>query len=90
MSIEQGYRAGHGGQILVDGGHPGRPVASSARLDGHAGEALPGGRQPGGGAHLQLGLVVGGEQQIGGVPVEHVASAFDGALEQPVEVVGGG
>ena len=73
----------------MDGGHAGRAVAAGAGLDGDAGEALAGGGQAGGGAYLQLGLVVGGEQQEGGVGVEHVAGAFDRALEQAVEVVGG-
>lgn len=86
---QQWNGAGHRGQVLVDGGHPGRAVAPGARFDGDAGEALAGGGQPGGGADLQLGLVVGGEQQIGGVAVEHVAGPLDGALEQTVEVVGG-
>ena len=87
---EQRDGAGHGGEVLVDGGHAGGAVAAGAGLDGDAGEALAGGGQAGGGAYLQLGLVVGGEQQVGGVAVEHVAGAFDGALEQAVEVVGGG
>ena len=87
---QQRHRARHDGEVLVDGGHPGRAVPPAARLDGDAGEALAGGGQAGGGAYLQLGLVVGGQQQIGGVAVEHVAGAFDGALEQSVEVVGGG
>jgi len=47
-------------------------------------------RQAGGGADFEFGLVVGGEQQVGGVAVEHVAGAFYGALEQAVEVVGAG
>ena len=67
-----------------------RAVAAGAGLDGDAGEALAGGGQAGGGADLQLGLVVGGEEQEGGVAVEHVAGAFDRALEEAVEVVGGG
>ncbi len=74
----------------MDGGHAGGAVAVGARLDGDAGEALAGGGQAGGGADLQLGLVVGGEQQEGGVGVEEVAGALHGALEEPVEVVGGG
>ena len=74
----------------MDGGHPGRAVAAGAGLDGDAGEALAGRGEAGGGPYLQLGLVVGGEQQEGGVAVEHVAGAFHGALEQAVEVVGGG
>src|SRR5690606_39980896 len=52
--------------------------------------ALAGRGQPGGGADLQFRLVVGGEQQEGGVAVEHVAGAFHGALEESVEVVRGG
>ena len=87
---QQRHGAGDGGEVLVDGGHPGAAVAPGAGLDGDAGEALAGGGQAGGGAYLQLGLVVGGEQQVGGVAVEHVAGAFDGALQQAVEVVGGG
>jgi hypothetical protein len=65
-------------------------MRAGAGLDRDAGEALAGGRQTRGGADLQLGLVVGGQQQEGGVAVEHVAGSFDGALQQAVEVVGGG
>src|SRR5690606_10389906 len=36
------------------------------------------------------GLVVGGQEQEGGVAVEHVAGALHRALEESVEVVGGG
>ena len=87
---QQRYGAGDGGEVLVDGGHAGAAVAAGAGLDGDPGEALAGGGQAGGGAYLELGLVVGGEQQVGGVAVEHVAGALHGALEQAVEVVGGG
>ena len=89
-AAEERDGAGDGGEVLVDGGHTGGAVASGAGFDGDAGEPLAGGGQAGGGADLQLGLVVGGEQQEGGVAVEHVAGAFDGALEEAVEVVGGG
>src|SRR5690606_30792909 len=89
-AVEEGDRAVDGGEVVVDGGHPGGAVAAGARLDGHAGEALAGRGQPGGGADLQFRLVVGGEQQEGGVAVEHVAGAFHGALEESVEVVRGG
>ena len=82
--------SGDGGEVVVDGGHAGGAVPPGAGLDGDAGEALAGGGEPGRGADLQLGLVVGGQQQEGGVGVEHVAGAFDGALEESVEVVGGG
>ncbi len=74
----------------MDGREPGRAVASRARLDRDPGEALASGRQPAAGADLQLGLVVGGQQQVGGVAVEHVPGAFHGALQQAVEVVRGG
>nr|WP_240003092.1 hypothetical protein [Streptomyces cinnamoneus] len=77
-------------EVVVDGGHPGGAVAAGAGLDGDAGEALAGGGQARGGADLQFGLVVGGEQQVGGVAVEHVAGALDRALEEAVEVVGAG
>lgn len=87
---EQRYGAGDGRQVLVHGGHPRAAVAPGAGLDGDAGEALAGGGEAGGGPHLQFGLVVGGEQQIGGVAVEHVAGALDRALKEAVEVVGGG
>lgn len=87
---EQGYGSGDGGEVVVDCGHAGGAVAAGARLDGHAREALARGGQAGGGADLQLRLVVGGEQQEGGVGVEHVAGPFHGALEQAVEVVRGG
>ena len=89
VPLEERDGAGDGRQVLVDGGHPGRAVAAGARLDGDAGEALAGGGQAGGGAYLQLRLVVGGEEQEGGVGVEHVAGAFHRALEQAVEVVRG-
>ena len=90
VEFEQRDGAGDGGEVLVDGGHPGGAVAAAAGFDGDAGEALAGRGQAGGGPYLQLGLVVGGEEQEGGVAVEHVAGAFDGALEEAVEVVGGG
>ena len=88
-AAEERDGAGDGGEVLVDGGHPGGAVASGSGLDGDPGEPLAGGGQAGGGADLQLGLVVGGQQEVGGVAVEHVAGAFDGALEEAVEVVGG-
>ncbi len=74
----------------MDGGHARGAVAAGAALDGDAREALAGRGQAGGGADLQLRLVVGGQQEEGGVAVEHVAGAFHGALQQAVEVVGGG
>ena len=88
--VEERDGAGDGREVLVDGGHPGGAVAAGAGLDGDAGEALAGRGEAGGGPYLQLGLVVGGEQQEGGVAVEHVAGAFDRALEEAVEVVRGG
>ena len=90
VPLEEGDGSGDGREVLVDGGHPGRAVAAGAGLDRDAGEALAGGGQAGRGPHLQLRLVVGGQQQEGGVGVEHVAGALHRALEQAVEVVRGG
>jgi hypothetical protein len=89
-AAEERDGAGGRSQVVVDGGHAGRAVAAGPGLDGNAGEALAGRRQAGRRAYLQLGLVVGGQQQEGGVGVQHVAGAFHGALEEPVQVVGGG
>ena len=89
-AVEERDGAGDGREILVDGRHAGGAVAAGAALHGDACEALAGRGQAGGGADLQLRLVVGGEQQEGGVAVEHVAGALHGALQQAVEVVGGG
>ncbi|MEY9814744.1 hypothetical protein RKD21_005001 [Streptomyces albogriseolus] len=89
-AVEERDSARHGREVLVDGRHAGGAVAAGAALHGDACEALAGRGQAGGGADLQLGLVVGGEQQEGGVAVEHVAGALHGALQQAVEVVGGG
>lgn len=88
-AVQERYGAGYGREVVVDGRHAGGAVAAGACLDGHAREALAGGGQAGGGADLQLGLVVGREEQEGGVAVEHVARTFDGALEEAVEVVRG-
>ena len=90
VELSSGTAPGTAVEVLVDGGHPGGAVAAGAGLDGDAGEALAGRGQTGGGPDLQFGLVVGGQQQEGGVGVEHVAGALDGALEEAVEVVGGG
>lgn len=88
-AVQQGYGAGDGQEILVDGRHAGRAVTAGARLDGHAREALAGGGQAGGGADLQFRLVVGRQQEEGRVAVEHVAGALHRALEETVEVVRG-
>lgn len=88
-AVEQRHGSGDDGQILVDGGHPGGAVPPRAGLHRDAGEALSGRGEAGGGPYLQLRLVVGGEQEEGGVAFEHVAGAFHGALEQAVEVFRG-
>lgn len=87
--FEERDGAGNGRQVLVDRGHPGGAVAAGAGLDGYPGEALAGGGEAGGRPYLQFRLVVGGEEQEGGVAVEHVAGAFHRALQEAVEVVGG-
>lgn len=74
----------------MDGRHPGGAVPSGSGLDGYAGEPLACGGEAGRGPYFQFRLVIGGEQQEGRVGVEHVACPFDGALEQSIEVVGGG
>ena len=89
MPLSSGTAPGNDRQVLVDGGHAGRAVAAGACLHGDAGEALAGGGEAGGGAYLQLRLVVGRQKQEGGVAVEHVAGALDRALEEAVEVIGG-
>lgn len=89
-AVQEWDRAGDRGEVVVDGGHAGRAVAAGAGFHGDAGEALAGGGEARGGADLQFRLVVGGQQEERRVAVEHVAGAFDGALEEAVEVVRGG
>lgn len=86
---EQGHGAGNGGEVLVDGRHPGGAVASRPGFDGDPGEALAGRGEAGRGADLQLRLVVRGEQEERRVGVEHVARPLDRPLEEAVEVVRG-
>ncbi|MDH6619850.1 hypothetical protein M2163_006958 [Streptomyces sp. SAI-135] len=90
VPLRRGTAPGTADRSSWTAAHAGGAVAAGASLDGHAREALAGGGQAGGGADLQLRLVVGREEQEGGVAVEHVARAFDRALEQSVEVVRGG
>ena len=86
---EQRYGARDDGEVLVDGGHAGGAVAARAGLDRDPCEALAGRGEAGGRTDLQLGLVIGGQQEERGVGVQHVACPLDRALEQSVEVVRG-
>lgn len=87
---EERYGTWYGGEVLVDRGHPGGAVAARSGLDGDPGEALASRGKAGRRPYLQLRLVVGGQQQESGIRVEHVAGPLDRALQQSVEVVGGG
>ncbi len=89
-AVQQRDRARYRQQVLVHGRHAGRGVPAGPRLHGDACEALAGGGEPGGGAHLQFRLVVRRQEQERRVPVEHVAGALHRALEEAVQVVRGG